>query len=120
MQADYVFVRDLDRHPCATAARDRVLEVFPQVDPARLQIVKTEIESWYCAGIAEDHPWGSLDIARRSDTSTVTKEEFDTAVARKGGLRLPAILALLESFDRDLAARRNESFHRFLRRFVSS
>lgn len=51
MRADYLFVRDLDRHPCATAAKDALRDVHPRLDPARIQVVKVEIESWYCAGI---------------------------------------------------------------------
>lgn len=43
MNADYIFVRDLDQLPCATAARDRLLAIFPQVSPDRVQIVKAEL-----------------------------------------------------------------------------
>jgi hypothetical protein len=60
MKADYVLVRDLDRLPCATAAKDRILKSFPHASPDRIQVVKAEIESWYCAGIPENH---ALEIA---------------------------------------------------------
>jgi hypothetical protein len=118
MRADYILVRDLDRHPCATAAKRQVKEAFPQVDPDRVQIVKAEIESWYCAGIPGDHAWGSFAIARCPDTSSVTKEIFEAALLQKDEPKLPAMLAILESFDLDVAARRNESFRRFLAKFV--
>jgi hypothetical protein len=118
MKADYILVRDLDRHPCATAAKDGILKFFPQIDPDRIQIVKAEIESWYCAGIPENHSWRSLAIARSPDTSNITKEAFEAAVFQSGQPKLPAMLALLESFDREAAVRRNESFRRFLRKFV--
>jgi hypothetical protein len=118
MKSDYIFVRDLDRYPCATVARDRLLELFPRLDPDRLQIVKTEIESWYCAGIREDHPWGTLEIARHPDTRVVTKEIFESSIARQGSLYLPSLLAILESFDLERASRRNESLRRFVRKFL--
>jgi hypothetical protein len=60
MKADYIFVHDMDQLPCATAAREKLLKIFPQVDADRLQVVKAEIESWYCAGLPEGDPWESL------------------------------------------------------------
>lgn len=83
MKADYIFVRDLDQLPCATAARDKLLAVFPQVSADRVQIVKAEIESWYCAGLPEGHPWESLAARSHVDTSTVTKEAFEAAILRQ-------------------------------------
>jgi hypothetical protein len=118
MNADYIFVHDLDRQPCASAAKDHILRTLPHLDPDRVQIVKTEIESWYCAGIPENHPWRSLAIGRCADTSTITKEAFEAAVLQSGQPKLPTMLALLEGFDREAAVQRNESFRRFLRRFT--
>jgi hypothetical protein len=120
MKADYILVRDLDRLPCVTAAKDEVLRSLPQVNPDRVQIVKAEIESWYCAGISEDHPWRSLTIGRCTDTSSITKEILEAAVFQEGQPKLPTMLELLESFDREAAVQRNESFRRFLRKFVPS
>lgn len=120
MQADYILVHDLDRHPCATAAKDQVLRTLPYLDPDRVHIVKAEIESWYCAGIPETHPWRSLAVGRCADTSTVTKEAFETAVLQAGQPKLPAMLALLEGFDLEAAKNRNESLRRFVRRFTSN
>jgi hypothetical protein len=119
MKADYIYIRDLDRHPCATAARDRVGDSLPWIDPERVQIVKAEIESWYCAGIHKDHPWGTLDVARVPDTHAVTKEAFEVAISRKGEPKIPAMLAILEGFDLDTALRRNESLRRFVRKFIT-
>jgi hypothetical protein len=119
MKADYIFVRDLDQLPCATAARDRLLAVFPQVSADRVQIVKAEIESWYCAGLPEGHPWKSLTTRPHLDTSMVTKENFEAAVLRKGASRVAAMLEILESFDREVAVRRNESFRRFVGKFIT-
>jgi hypothetical protein len=117
MKAEYILVRDLDRQPCASAAKDHILGALPQIDPDRVQIVKAEIESWYCAGIPGDHPWRSLAIGRCADTSTITKEAFEAAVFQSGQPKLPAMLKLLERFDLEAAVQRNESFRRFLRKF---
>jgi len=119
MRADYIFVHDLDQLPCATAARDKLLKVFPQVSGDRVQIVKAEIESWYCAGLPEGHPWESLASQPHLDTSTVTKEAFEAAALRIGAPRVATMLEILESFDREAAERRNESFRRFVRKFIT-
>lgn len=119
MGADYLLVRDLDFHPCVTAARDTFIRHHPFVDPARIQIVKVEIESWYCAGIpANDPEFGTLKIATCSETDGVNKESFDTAIGQQGRFRNPILLALLERFDLETAARRNGSFRYFLRKYL--
>jgi hypothetical protein len=119
MKADYIFVHDMDQLPCTTAARERLLKIFPQVDADRIQVVKAEIESWYCAGLPEGHPWRFLAPRPHFDTSTITKEAFEAAILRKGAPRVATMLEILESFDREEAVRRNESFRRFVRKFIT-
>jgi len=113
--ADYLIVRDLDRHPCATAAKKTLLQRCSPAEAERIQIVKLEIESWYSAGIPEGDPeWGELPIAVTPDTQTVTKESFLRAMSASGSTLLPTLLSLLERFDRKRAASRNASFRYFL------
>ncbi len=115
MGADYLIVRDLDWHPCVTAAKESLLQRCPQAEPGRIQVVKAEIESWYCAGIPEgDRDWGNLSVARTADTEPITKENCLTAMATGKPTLLPALLSLLERFDRERAASRNASFRYFL------
>lgn len=117
--AEYILVRDLDFLPCVTQAKDKVRRHFPQAEPERIQVVKSEIESWYCAGIPEgDSALGALRISSCLETGEITKEVFREALDREGIPSLPALLALLERFDRDRAARRNASFRYFLRKFA--
>ena len=113
--ADYLVVRDLDRHPCVTAAKKSLRQRCPEAEPERIQVVKTEIESWYCAGIPDDDPnWGSLAIAKVSDTEPITKENCLAAMSVGGPTVLPVLLSILERFDRRRAASRNRSFRYFL------
>ncbi len=103
MEADYLWVRDLDQYPCVTAAKQAVQQIYSQIDPARIQVVKVEIESWYCAGIrAHDTELGALDIATCPDTQTVTKEAFELAVSQRRVPRVPALRAILASSTRRL------------------
>jgi len=115
MGADYLIVGDLDWHPCVSAAKQSLLQRCSQAEPERVQIVKAEIESWYCAGIPEgDTEWGSLPIGQAPDTERLTKENCLHTLAESGSPRLPALLSLLERFDRKRAASRNGSFRYFL------
>lgn len=119
MGADYLIFRDLDRHPCASSAKKSLVQRCSPAEAKRIQIVKTEIESWYSAGIPDGDPeWGELPIARMPDTETVTKEAFLRAMTRSGSPLLPTLLALLERFDRKRAASRNASFRYFLRKHL--
>ena len=118
MKADYILVRDLDWLPCATAAKDRILKSFPACQsgphPDR-QGGDRELVA--VPGIPEGHAWRSLKIGRCPETSVVTKEAFEAAV-RPGEHKVPVMLALLEEFDLQTAIHRNDSFRRFLRKFV--
>ena len=113
--ASYLYVRDQDRLPCVTAAKEEVLWAYAHIDPQRIQIVQSEIESWYCAGIREDHPeLGTRTVATCADTREVTKEQFEQEILGKRGPRAAEMMAVLESFDLDRAARRNGSLRYFL------
>jgi hypothetical protein len=115
--ADYLLVGDLDMLPCVTAAKERIQRKFPPVDPARVQIVKTEIESWYCAGVTARDP-EVPELAKHTETEGITKESFNHAVSKRGLLRVPVMTGILERFDLESAARRNRSFHYFLRKYL--
>lgn len=116
MQADYLFVRDLDRHPCATAAKGALLDIHPRLDPARIQVVKVEIESWYCAGIGPGK-FAELSVATCADTEEITKERLESVLGQRK-LRIPAMAEILESYDLERAARRNGSLRYFLRKHL--
>jgi hypothetical protein len=119
MGADYLVVRDLDDYPCSTAAKEALRDRHRSLDPERIQIVHSEIESWYCAGVPRsDRELGGLGIVTCADTTGVTKEIFHAALGELGGSSLAAKIAMLESFDLALAARRNASFRYFLRKHL--
>jgi len=115
MKANYLYVRDLDRHSCVTAAKNALLETHPRLIPDRIQIVKAEIESWYCAGIGSGKLADS-EIATCLETEIVTKEKFDAAIPGGRVNRIPVMAEILESFDLEEAARRNSSLRYFLQK----
>ncbi len=115
MGADYLYVRDLDRHPCATAAKAAFQEAQPLLDPARILVVKAEIESWYSAGIGPGRLAG-LDVATCPMTESITKERFEAALPGGRANRIPVLLEILERYDVERAVDRNSSLRYFLLR----
>lgn len=115
--ADYLFIGDLDRpERCITAAKERLRKTYPCLDAAKIRLVCLEIESWYAAGIRPTHPqYGSLSFAQLSETDGVSKEAFEAALLAKREKNLYlARLALLDSFDLELACERNRSLRYFV------
>jgi hypothetical protein len=114
--ADYLFIGDLDRpERCITAAKERLRKTYPRLDPGRIRLVCLEIESWYAAGVRRDHPrYGMLSFTQLSETDGINKETFEAALVAKGNSPYEARLAILESFDLELARERNRSLRYFV------
>ncbi|MFP5284407.1 MAG: hypothetical protein ACLGI9_01570, partial [Thermoanaerobaculia bacterium] len=81
--------------------------------------VKTEIESWYCAGIGAGKLADS-EIATCLETESVSKERFDAAIPGGRVNRIPVLAEILESFDLAAATRRNASLRRFVRKHLAA
>jgi hypothetical protein len=82
MGADYWFVKDCDEAPCVTACKGAVRAAYPMVTSQRVVVVRTEIESWYCAGI-DDAAAGQLGIKSVDWTDALTKEQFDECMPER-------------------------------------
>lgn len=118
MGADYLYIRDLDRYPCVTAAKDALREAHPRLAPDRIQIVKAEIESWYCAGIGPGR-LEELEVATCLETEGITKEKLEAAIPGGRVNRIPTLVEILEGYDLGAAARRNASLRYFLRKHLA-
>lgn len=73
MAADYIFVADIDNSPCVTSKKAILTARYRNLDPARILIVKAEIESWYLAGL-DAAACTRFGIGPLADTEPVTKE----------------------------------------------
>jgi hypothetical protein len=76
MNADYLFVTDINTSPCITERKGYLVDSHRNmIDPGRAIIVRREIESWYMAGV-DDHACQEFGITSPSHTDDVTKEQF--------------------------------------------
>lgn len=95
MGADYLFVRDINSLPCATAAKaDLVAHIF-NLDPGSLLIVMREIESWYLATLNRNKS-RRLGFSHPGSTDDITKEQFNALIPRRFASRVDFMIEILE------------------------
>ena len=117
MGADYLFVADAHRAPCATARTQKITTRLSQTDPDRIVVVVVEIEGWYAAGV-DDTACAELDFPSLPDTDALTKEQFDELIPRRFDSRIDFMAELLKRFSIPVAETKNRSFHYFARTFL--
>ena len=73
---DYIIFSDMDDATCYTKRKESFQKRWNiNVAPAKIVVVKAEIESWYLAGLSYSVA-RSLNINFRTNTENVTKEMF--------------------------------------------
>jgi hypothetical protein len=82
MEADYIFVADIDSAPCITARKERLQETYKNVDEDKTLVVIQEIESWYLAGL-NDANAKRLGLPVFNATDSITKEQFDPLIPKR-------------------------------------
>ncbi len=116
MNADYFFLADVNTHPCVTARRQHLTELYDaRLDDDRIIVVIREIESWYLAGLAENAA-RELGVEAFENTDDITKERFAAMVPRRFDLRIDFMQELLKAFSVEAARKKNMSFDYFLNR----
>ncbi len=114
----YLFVHDLDEHPCVAICKEKILERFNQtLHPDHVIIVKREIESWYLAGVNQSH-CRKFKKKYLKDTEKVNKEKFN-ALRPEAVVRTDFLKELLIIFSVEEAKERNNSFSYFYNKFLS-
>jgi hypothetical protein len=111
MNADYLFVADLDTSPCVTERKSRLVNGHKKtIDAERAIIVVREIESWYLAGV-DDHACQEYGIPSVPHTDHVTKEQFrDIVPKRFNNVVVDFMTDILRGFRIEVAKDRNRSF----------
>jgi hypothetical protein len=111
MNADYLFVTDINTSPCITERKGHLVDSHRNmIDPDCAIIVKTEIEGWYAAGV-DDQACREFGIASLSHTDDVTKEQFRSLMPRRFNRSVADFMAeILRRFRVELARGKNRSF----------
>ena len=86
------------------------------VAPAKIVVVKAEIESWYLAGLSYSVA-RSLNINFRTNTENVTKEMFLNMTRKHHLSNVNLMIEILKKFSFDTAKRQNASFQYFCSKF---
>lgn len=114
MNADYLFVGDINTSPCVTARKGNLVDRHRNiVDPGRTIIVIREIESWYMAGIG-DEARRELGLASLPHTDDVTKEKFERLIPPCFVSVTDFKTEVLKKFSIETAKRKNTSFRYFM------
>ena len=108
IESPYFVLIDLDTG-CIAGRKDRFCATHPFVDPQAVLVSVMEIEAWYLAG-ASDGMLAELRLNVIESTDHVTKETFQSLVAKARKDVALTKIRLLDSFDRGLALNRNRSF----------
>jgi hypothetical protein len=119
MNADYIFIADIDNSPCKTAKKEELRRRFPNLEQNKIIIVVKEIESWYLAGLDRE-ACEELGIECFDNTDSITKEDFKHIYSNSIHSRRPEIdfyLNIIENYDIDIAKRKNRTFRYFCDKF---
>jgi hypothetical protein len=112
IDADYLFLRDYDRAPCKAFRFDEIDRAYDElVARDRTFLVVQMIESWYVAGLANQHALPMLDDAP-SQTDDLLKRDVETMRAEDAD-RVDVLQEILKHFDIERARYKNDSFEYF-------
>ncbi|MBN1508993.1 MAG: hypothetical protein JW955_19255 [Sedimentisphaerales bacterium] len=119
-KANCLFLVDINTHPCVSARKQGLLDTYgKRIDPSWIVVVVSEIESWYLAGLDDEHAL-ELGLSPVHHTDRLTKEQFAGMVPR----RLDSVAAfmneILKSFRIETAKTRNRSFCYFMDKLEAS
>jgi hypothetical protein len=114
IDAEYVFLRDFDRAPSKASRLEQVARRYQGlVEPKRTFLVVQMIESWYAAGLPNQHAIAALgDIP--PTTNDFTKDDFANALDNAAN-RINVLQEVLKQFSVRRARIKNRSFDYFCR-----
>lgn len=118
MNTDYIFVGDINAHPCATAKKQELRHTYRNIDERRIVVIKKEIESWYLAGLTRENS-KNLGVHYFNNTDTIAKEQFDVFIPTKFDSRIDFMTEVLKVFSIETAKEKNESFKYFIEKYCT-
>lgn len=116
MDADYIYVRDINDAPCVTAKKREIQNKINNADNNRIIVVIKEIESWYLAGLNETNS-KRFGIPNFDTTDNITKAKFNSFIPRNFDSGIDFKLEILKCFSINMAKQKNKSFRYFLEKY---
>lgn len=114
---DYIFVADIHGSPCVTQRKEKITKKMKNIEEEQIIIVKTEIESWYLAGLTKEE-CKKLKITHFNNTENVTKGQFNDLIPSQFTHEVPFMIEILEnSYCIDTAKQQNASFNYLVNKF---
>lgn len=112
LDADYLFFRDFDRAPCKQLRFEDIDRQYDElISRDRTFLVVQMIESWYVAGLENQHPLSMLDDAP-PQTDDLVKQDFKNLMGEDTN-RTDVLQEILKHFDVERARYKNRSFEHF-------
>ena len=98
--------------------KEIIKKTFPKIENNKIIIVIKEIESWYFAGLNEQHA-KELKIRKPpKTTNTFTKEQFQNRIPKRFLNKTALMQEILKHFDMETARKRNSSFDYFCKKYL--
>jgi len=113
MDADYLFLHDINGSPCVINRRESLCSRFPPLDMDAIVVVVAEIESWYLAGL-DDERCRELRVPRHNVTDRVTKEQFNDIAPKRFESRVAFMREMLARYSLETAVNKNQSLRYFV------
>jgi hypothetical protein len=115
---DFFCLVDFNSSPCVTERKQQAKHKLGDVDAPRILVVKTEIESWYIAGVNENC-CRRLKIPLLDATDNIAKEHFEHLLEQsKLGCTISCMVEMLKNYDIGIAKSKNSSFNYFYHKFL--
>lgn len=115
MEADYIYVSDINHAPCVTYKKQGVQDKLGNIDKDKMIIVIKEIEGWYLAGLSDIGAQKlKIKASKFTDTDNLTKEQFNNLIPERFGSRVDFLIEILKNFSIDIAKQKNKSFRYFI------
>lgn len=114
MQEECLFLVDADNKSQAQIISTYTSK-FNNLCSSKVNVVLREIEAWYLSGINEKTTTLKLAKSIPKDTSSITKEMFDTYFMRTTGME--AKVESLNTYDVTLACQRSPSFKQLYNKY---
>lgn len=116
MDADYIYVTDINNSSCVTAKKQETQEKLRNIDGDRIIVVIKEIEGWYLGGL-DNTGSQKFGIPSYSATDNITKEQFNSSIPKRFDSRIEFLLEILKIFSIEIAKQKNGSFRYFIEKY---